>query len=250
MPDFFSGALLFTVGFLSSILNVFAGGGSSITLPVLIFMGLDPATANGTNRIGILAQCFFASATFHRENHYNFRESLTLTLFTLPGAVAGALCSISIDDVWFERILGLVMIGIVLTLVLPSPGSAGSQNAPTPRRRWLTFLSMTGIGFYGGFIQVGVGFLLMAALYHILRMPLVRVNMHKVFIVFFYTIPALAVFLLTGHVEWKTGLILAGGMSVGAWFAARLALRSHNRTVRILLVVAIVVMALKLLGVY
>jgi uncharacterized membrane protein YfcA len=107
---------------------------------------------------------------------------------------------------------------------------------------------MVAIGFYGGFMQVGVGFAFMVSLFHLLRLDLVRVNMHKVFIIFIYTIPAFLVFLITGNVEWKFGLTLAAGMAFGAWWAAKISVRKGEKIIRIVLVAAILWMALKLLN--
>jgi uncharacterized membrane protein YfcA len=242
--------LLFGVGTVSSIINVNAGGGSSITLPALIFLGLESAAANGTNRIGILVQNIFAVSSFKQQKVHEFKESLSLSLFTLPGAVLGALVSVRINDVWFQRILGMVMIGIVFSMLF---FSTKRNNEPSPsdkNRRWLIYPSMLVIGFYGGFIQTGVGFLLMASLYHLLRISLVRVNMHKVFIVLVYTLPALAVFIWTGNVHWEYGGILAAGTALGAWWGARIAVKGGERAIRYILAVAILLMAVKLLGLF
>ena len=109
---------------------------------------------------------------------------------------------------------------------------------------------MFGIGFYGGFIQVGVGFLIMAALFHLLRLDLVFVNMHKVFIVFIYTLPALGIFIWSENVDWKWGLSLAAGNSCGAWWAAQLAVKKGDRIIRWILLIALFIMALKLLNLF
>jgi uncharacterized membrane protein YfcA len=113
---------------------------------------------------------------------------------------------------------------------------------------WLIYPVMVAIGFYGGFMQVGVGFAFMVSLFHLMRLDLIRVNMHKVFIIFIYTIPAFIVFLITGNVEWKFGLTLALGMAFGAWWAAKIAVKKGEKIIRIVLVVVILWMALKLLN--
>jgi uncharacterized membrane protein YfcA len=239
--------LLFAVGTIAGFLNVMAGGGSSITLPLLIFMGLDSAIANGTNRIALFIQNIFAISSFRRQKVHQFKRSLQLSLLTLPGAVIGAVAAVNISDTWFQRILGIVMIGIILSLFV-SP--AGKKQVLEERKHWLIYPVMFGIGFYGGFIQVGVGFIFMAALYHILRLNLIHVNMHKVFIVFIYTIPALGIFIYTGNVDWVLGLSLAAGNAFGAWWSARFAVRGGERVIRVVLAAAILVMSLKLLRVF
>lgn len=239
--------LLFAVGIIAGFLNVMAGGGSSITLPLLIFMGLDSAMANGTNRIALFVQNIFAISSFRRQKVHQFRRSLQLSLLTLPGAIIGAIAAVSISDAWFQRILGIVMIGIILSLFI-SP--AGKKQALEERKHWLIYPIMLGIGFYGGFIQVGVGFIFMAVLYHILRLNLVHVNMHKVFIVFIYTIPALAIFIYTGNVNWVLGFSLAAGNAFGGWWSARFAVKGGEKFIRVVLAAAILIMSLKLLGIF
>ena len=239
--------ILFVVGSIAGFLNVMAGGGSSITLPTLIFMGLDSAMANGTNRIALFVQNIFAISSFRQQKVHQFKRSLQLSILTLPGAIIGAIVAVNISDVWFQRILGLVMIGIILSLFV-SP--AGKKQIYEERKHWLIYPVMLGIGFYGGFIQVGVGFIFMSALYHILRLNLIHVNMHKVFIVFIYTIPALAIFIYTGNVNWVLGLSLAAGNAFGGWWSARFAVKGGEKIIRIVLAVAILIMSLKLLEVF
>lgn len=239
--------LLFLVGATAGFINVMAGGGSSITLPALIFLGLDGATANGTNRIGIFIQNIFAILSFRQQQVKDVRRSLQLAVFTLPGAILGALVAVRISDLWFQRILAIIMVGIVLSLFAPTP-SVATQGSPTGRANPWIYPALVGIGFYGGFVQVGVGFLFMAALYHLLKMNLVYVNMHKVFIVFIYTLPALLIFILSGKVNWLYGFTLAAGNATGAWFSARVAVRGGDRVIRTVLAVAILLMAARLLG--
>lgn len=245
-PDF---VLLFGVGVVSAFLNVMAGGGSAIALPVLIFMGLDSALANGTNRVAILLQNIFAVTSFRSLDVHAFRQSLSFTLWALPGAVAGAVVGVTISDMWFQRILAVVMIATVVTLLIPQKSAAEDPEMSKKRERWI-YPIMIGIGFYGGFIQVSVGFLFMAALYHVMRMNLVLVNMHKVTIVMIYMVPALAVYAWTGNVDWLSGLSLGAGSAVGGWWAARVSVRGGEKVVRIVLVAAMLVMAAKLAGIF
>ncbi len=248
MPEYLELLILFGVGILAGVINVMAGGGSSLTLPALIFLGLDGATANGTNRVGILIQGVFAAIAFHKEKVSDINLSLKLAVITIPGALLGALIAVRIDDKWFEIILGIVMIGVIISMLIPQ----GKQNLTSPegQKSWLIYPIMFAIGFYGGFIQVGVGFLIMAGLYHIMKMNLVFVNMHKVVITLIYTIPALAIFMWTDNVNWLLGLGLAAGNGVGGWWAARISVRGGERVIRYVMIVAIFIIALKLFGLF
>lgn len=235
--------LLFAVGSIAGFINVNAGGGSSLTLPTLIFIGMDSAVANGTNRIALLLQNIFAVTSFRKKKFHQFKTSLTLAVFTLPGAIVGAFVATQISHQLFQKILAVVLLSIVVSMFITTSYKNRIQERTG---HWSVYPAMFVIGFYGGFIQVGVGFLLMAALYHLLRVNLVLVNMHKVFIVLIYTIPALLVFILTGNVVWKYGLILAAGNSIGGWWGAHAAVKGGEKLIRIILAITVFIMALKL----
>ena len=248
MPEYVDVLILFGVGLLAGTINVMAGGGSTLTLPTLIFLGLDAATANGTNRVAIALQNIFATLSFRQEKVSRFRQSLTFALWAMPGAVVGAIVAVRISDEWFQRILGIVMIAIVISMMIPR--RRGKETTPEGIKSWWIYPVLFGIGFYGGFIQMGVGFLFMAAFYHLLRMNLVFVNIHKVVVILLYTGPTLLVFAWTGHVDWVLGLCLAAGNALGAWWAAKLAVRKGEKLIRYVLIVAVLIMAAKILGIF
>jgi uncharacterized protein len=242
--------LLFAVGILSSFLNVMAGGGSAITLPILIFLGLNSAVANGTNRVAILLQNISAVSSYRKREVHAFRQSISYALWALPGAIAGAVVGVSVSDAIFQKILGVVMIGVVATLLFPNkPVAEEREGSDKSKSRWI-YPIMFVIGMYGGFIQVGVGFLFMAALYHGLKMNLVYVNMHKVTIVMIYMVPTLAIYALTGNVDWIMGVALGAGSAVGGWWAAHVSVKGGEKLIRWVLVVAILIMAVKLFGLF
>lgn len=247
MNDFLAILLLFVVGSITGFINVMAGGGSTLTLPILIFLGLDASMANGTNRIGLLFQNAAGVLSFKNENVSQIKLSLKLSLLTLPGAIIGAFYATKIDDALFEKILGMVMISIVITMLVPNSKHYIEEKITT-KLPWLIYPIMFALGFYGGFIQVGIGFLLMITLHRVLKMSLVYVNLHKVFIVLIYTIPALIVFIITDNVNWFYGLSLAAGTSFGAWWSAKLAVKRGEKVIKIILMIAIVIMSVKLLG--
>ncbi len=241
--------LLFGLGIVVGFINVNAGGGSSLTLPILIFLVGDVALANGTNRVAILVQNVFAVASFRKRKFHEFKLSGKLSLLTLPGAIIGAILATKISGVLFERILGVVLIGIVVSMFFSKKYTNGSRDQEK-HTNWLIYPTLFGIGFYGGFLQVGVGFLFMAALYYLLNLDLVRVNMHKVFIILIYTIPALVIFFVTGNINWKFGLTLAAGSALGGWFGAHASVKGGEKMIRIVLAIVILWMALKLFNLF
>lgn len=243
--SFQSVIILFFVGIIAGFLNVTAGGGSTLTLPTLIFLGLESSVANGTNRIAILVQNISAVYSFKREKYQDIKASFILSLFTLPGAIAGALLAVKLDDEIFQKILGIIMIGIILSMFIPQKQTNSTGNG---KLSFSTVASMFGIGFYGGFIQVGVGFLIMASLKYLMKLNLVLVNMHKVFVVLIYTIPALIIFIVTDNVNWFLGLSLAAGNALGGWWGAKMSVKKGEGFIKGVLIIAILIMALKLLN--
>ncbi|MEW6673077.1 MAG: sulfite exporter TauE/SafE family protein [Thermodesulfobacteriota bacterium] len=248
MQDFLFLILLTVVGIIAGFLNVMAGGGSAISLPLLIFLGLDSPLANGTNRLAIFIQTIASIISFKQEKFFEFKTSLKLAAFALPGAVAGAILAVKIDSVLFQRVLAIFILGILLTVIIPGSKRNKNVQAGKPAREWLIYPIMLVIGFVGGFHQVGIGFLMIGALSHVMKMDLVRINMHKASVFFIYTIPALAVFAWTSNINLKYGLALAVGNAVGGWWSAKIAVRKGERAIRIVLAVAMLIMAVKLLN--
>lgn len=248
MSDILTVLILFGVGTVAAFINVNAGGGSSLTLPALIFLGLDASVANGTNRVAIIFQNISAVYSFKKEKYYELKNSMILSLLSLPGAIAGAVFAVNISNDAFEKILGIIMIFIIVTMIIPQKRE---KNVTADFKvDWKVILSMILIGFYGGFLQVGVGFIIMALLHNLLKLDLIRVNMHKVFIVFIFTIPALLVFILTNNVNWFYGLSLSAGNAFGGWWGAKLSVKKGEKLIKTVLIVSIFIMAIKLLNIF
>ncbi len=236
--------LLAGVGVLSGFLNVMAGGGSLLALPVLIFLGLPGNVANGTNRVAIVAQNASAVTSFFKKGYADLRTMLTLALCAVPGAALGAYLGTQVSGELFNRILGGLMI---VLLILMSRKPRDAETTEQPKRLVLGHLLMVAVGFYGGFIQAGVGFFLMAVLYRVVGLDLVRVNAFKVFIVGIYTLVALAIFADKGQVLWLLGAALAVGTTAGGWIGAHFTVKRGEGLIRVVLNVVLVVMAIRLL---
>jgi len=239
--------LLFVVGVIAGILNVLAGGGSLLTLPLLIFMGLPGAMANGTNRIAIFCQNIFAIRGFRKRGMLPLQLALLCTPPALLGSWFGANLAISLDDQLFKRILALIMIGVmVFTALDPMKRFRQEDVVFGPLRKLVLVVSFFGVGIYGGFVQAGVGFLVITALL-VHGLDLVRINAVKVFVIFTYTFIALGVFIYHGQVNWALGLALAAGNSIGGVIGPRLAVARGHDWIKKVVTVTVLVFALKLL---
>jgi uncharacterized protein len=239
--------LLALIGIAAGWLNVMAGGGSLLTLPVMLFMGIPGPVANGTNRIAILAQNFTAVTAFRRHGYSDFKLGLTLALAASVGAIGGALFGVQLGGEWFDRVLALVMIGVLLLMATGQDKVKPTDGNSKPKNLVAGHLLMVGAGIWGGFIQIGVGFILMTILHRVLGLDLVRVNMYKVLIVLVYTVVALFVFAAQLELLWWTGLGLAVGNSIGGWLGAHTTVRVGDSLIRRVLYVALSLFIIKLL---
>jgi uncharacterized membrane protein YfcA len=240
--------VLTLIGVIAGFLNVMAGGGSLLTVPVMVFMGIPGPVANGTNRIAILAQNLAAMVAFFRRGYSDIMLSLSLMICAIPGAMLGAAAGVKLDGPWFNRLLAVVMLAVMLIMQV----DRGAKDTPSdhrPDRRQLVkgHVLMVGAGFWGGFIQIGVGFILMAILNRVMGLDLVRTNMHKVVIVAGYTVVALAIFASQVEILWLVGAALAIGMSVGGYLGAHFTVSRGEKLIRVMLNIVLVVFIVKLL---
>ena len=239
--------LLALTGVIAGWLNVMAGGGSLLTVPVMLFMDLPGPVANGTNRIAILAQNITAVYAFFRKGFSDFRLSLSLSLAASIGAAGGAMVGVRLEGIWFERVLALVMIAVMLVMAMGNGKSKAPETGGEPRRLVLGHMCMVGAGFWGGFIQIGVGFILMPILHKVMGLDLVRVNMYKVFVVLAYTIVALAIFASQLELMWWAGIGLAVGNSIGGWYGAHTTVARGEIWIKRVMYVALSAFIVKLL---
>lgn len=239
--------LLFAAGLLAGAINVIAGGGSFLTLPILILMGLPPTMANGTNRIGILLQNVSAVEGFRRHGLIEWAWLLWAALPAAIGAIGGTLLALRIDEASFTRILALLMVAVTLWTIwdpLRVRRTAEHRRA-APGGRALLACGFFAVGLYGGFVQAGVGFLLLAVA-TLAGYDLVRGNALKVFCVLVFTPISLAIFMWNGQVALLPGFALAAGMMIGATIGVRLTVLHGHRWVRGVVTVVVIVLAIKL----
>ncbi len=247
MTETLSYIALVLIGCIAGFLNVTAGGGSLLTLPFLIFMGLSPAMANGTNRIAILLQNISATARFH---HFEVIPKGIILVTSIPaalGAILGAQIAVEIDEMLFKRLLAVVMV-MVMGFTFFKPGLTKPEVKPqfsTYKKIVLAGIFFL-IGIYGGFIQGGIGFILISVL-SLAGYDLVRVNALKVLIVLIFIPFALTVFIINGQVDFIRGMILACGNATGAWLATKVVVKKGHKFIRWFVLAAVTGFAIKLM---
>lgn len=228
------------MGLVSGTLNVVAAGGSFLTLPFLLFLGLPASVANGTNRVGVLAQNIGGVWGFHRQGMLDWRWATRMSLPALVGAALGSWAALRVTDFAFSRILSMAMVVITLWSIWTHGSAPGSHRDTMPPHTRLAALGFFVVGFYGGFLQAGVGFFVLG-ITSAFGLDLVRGNAVKLWSVLLMTVLSLGIFAGAGAVDWPRGLALGTGNFLGSLLGVRLAmLRGHAWLQRVVTAAVIV----------
>ncbi len=238
-----TGLLLLGAGLVAGFVNTVAGGGSAITLPILTDL-IGPNAANGTNRIAILMANATAAGRFTRGGAMPWRAVAPLIPPAVLGAVAGAWVATLLSAIAMKRVFAVVLLLIAVSVIAkPSAWLQGHESRLTEPWRSAAFFA---IGFYGGFVQAGVGFLLLAGLVLGGGLDLVRGNAAKVLLILCYTPVALLLFARAAQVDLAIGLVLGVGNSSGALLASHLAITRGADWIRWVLVIVAVGAAIRM----
>jgi len=246
--------LLFLLGIGAGWINVLAGGGTILTMPLMSFMGLSGPVANGTNRIAIIAQNILSVWVFYSKNFSDFRLSSSLALCACFGAYFGAHIGVELEGIWFNRVLVLIMAVIMVLMIREEFTQSKDKKTKKeqevnikPKNLLLGHFLMIFAGVWGGFIQIGVGFILMPILYRVMNIDLVRTNMHKVFIALMFSIVSLFVFAGKVSIAWDAGIALAIGNAIGGYLGAKSAIIKGEGFIKRVVIIAMIAMMIKLL---
>lgn len=243
--------LLVLGGFAAGFINTLAGGGSMLTLPLLILMGLPANVANGTNRVAILIQNLSGVLGFRSQGFKPWKTGLWLSVPAGLGAVAGASLAVEVDPHLLKGIFGIVLIVLCFVVLFqPIRKFEGKTSNDAPVKPSIkSFVAFFLVGFWGGFAQVGVGFLFLGGLLLCSDLDLVYANAVKIFVILIFTAFSLMIFFAHHQVEWIPGIVMAGGNASGAWVASVMSVKKGAPWVRNFLVVAAFIASLKLLGI-
>lgn len=226
--------LLSATGFVAGIINTLAGGGSNLTLPALMMLGLPADVANGTNRVAVLLQGVVGVAGFDRHNSLDRPAIVPILIPTIVGGITGALAAAVLPNLYLKPILLLSILTMSAVILLRPSVIAPEPGTPTlsPKDNKAAWWALFGAGVYGGFVQAGVGFILLAALAGGLRYDLLRANALKMASVIAFTVVSVVVFVLFDQIRWIPGLILAAGTMAGAHLAVKFAVKASPNTIK------------------
>lgn len=242
--------LVVLAGLAAGLINTLAGSGSLVVLPMLMVLGLDAGEANGTNRVGVMVQTLVGIVTLARAGKVELRGNRWVLAATSVGALAGAALAVRVPPEALELVIGWVMLAMLLVLLARPQswmrqGGDASRGGFTPARALL----LVAVGAWGGFLQAGVGVLLLMAMVMALGKDVARANALKLVAVSVFTLASLPIFIAQGQVNWGVGLVIALGQGAGGWLGARMMVRwpHAGRWVRRVLIAVVSVSAFEIL---
>lgn len=239
------GILLLALGgsFVAGVINTLAGNGSAITLTFLTeVIGLPGNVANGTNRLGIFSQTVMGSWVFFREGRLDLRASRGYVLLTLVGALPGVWLALYISNEGFRQVFGVLLVLMLLVILVKPERWLTVSGRPARLKPVFLVPALLLLGFYGGFIQMGMGIFFLAVMVLGAGQDLIRANAVKGLVVALFTLMAILLFQWRGFMDWKIGLVLASGQALGGFLTARYASRYPGARVwayRLLVIVVV-----------
>ena len=232
--------IVLLAGLVAGFVNTVSAAGSLITLPAFIFVGLSAGQANATNRVAIMAQNFFTSYGFQTKGLKPEKYMWVLAAATVPGAILGAWFALNIPDALFNKILsGVMLVFLVVAIVNPLKSAVGSKELVDRNRKIIGVILYFFIGIYGGFIQAGSGFFLMAGCMLLHKFDIIKTNYYKAIIMLTYTVAAFLVFLFKGDIQWGYGVLMSIGTSAGGYIASRWSVTADEKWIKRAMVIII-----------
>lgn len=240
--------LLFVAGLLVGFVNVISGGGSLISIPIMIFLGLPAPVANASSRVGIFVQNLVAVKTFQSKGYTNIRLTYWLAISALLGSVIGSMMAVNISHKTFQLVLAIMMVlMIVLMTFNPKNIYADTIERLSNQRQFYSVILFFGLGIYGGFIQAGTAVMMMLALRWINNINLAKINHMKVFIVLGMNLLSLIIFQWNGIINWEYGIALASGTGIGGYYGALFSIEKGEIWIKRFVIMTLIAMAIKLI---
>lgn len=221
-------AIFFGLGTLVSCINSIAGGGSTFSLPIMIFLGLPPTVANGTNRVGILIGNISSVMNLRRHGYLNSKLYWQLFPPTLIGAFFGLFFLMKLDDRLFQGILSVAICLVVVMSNLKKNILGKPPENPPEHATVGGFFGFLAVSLYGCVMQVGVGFVQIFALSRYTGLDLIRVNALKNALTTTFLLVSTLGLAFTGKVNWLLGLTMAFGAWVGGYIGSKLQQKKGN----------------------
>lgn len=239
--------LLLVSGIIVGIINTLGGGGSVISMALFMAMGLPVNVANGTNRIAVVLQNLSSTLTFIRKRMLDIKSGLLLSIPAILGNILGSMVAMEVDDTTFRICLSVVL-AVILVYLIFDRQRPHLHTGHSLTIRWWHYIWFLIVGFYGGYIYIGLGFLILAVTIWTMKLDIITANVLKGCVIFLSTPFALAVFMINGQVDYGVGLLHGAGNIIGAVMASHWAIGWGVKFVKVFTLVVIVVSFIDLMG--
>lgn len=245
--------IAFGGAFAAGAINALAGNGSVITLTILTeIIGLPGNMANGTNRVGVLMNAVGAMTGFNRNRKINYLLYLRYIIPVIAGAIAGIYVATIVTNEQFMWVFKYLMIVMLIVLLVKPERWLFAVPEKSLIPAWMEWPIMFLLGFYGGFIQMGMGVFYLAVMVLVARLPMIESNAVKALTVGLFTLLAVVIFAIAGKIIWSIGLVMGVAQFLGGWFSAHYASKvpAASRIAYYVLIVAVLLSLLKLFNVF
>ncbi len=248
----FQFALILIGGFFAGAMNALAGYGSIITLSLLMdVIGLPANVANGTNRVNILSQCTASSYGYYKNGIIDLRSNKWIIATMLLGAILGVVTVLNVSNEEFKSIFQYIIIVLFFVILIKPKRWMRTYDETSEIHKSIRVIVFFILGFYGGFIQMGMGIIFLACMIFLEKSTLLKANGIKVVVIAVYTAVVLAIFQYYGLIDWRAGLLVAIGQTIGGYLTAKYASQSPNANkwaYYILVVIVITVIGYQFVG--
>lgn len=238
--------LLFLVGAVAGWIDIIAGGGGLITIPVLLSLGMSPATAIATNKVQASGGILLASCYFVKNGMVNLREMRLPILLTLIGAIIGGWLILQIDASILRLILPFLLIVIALYFLF-APDIGKQDRKQRISIIGFAIIAALPLGIYDGFFGPGTGTFISLAFVSLMGFNLAKATAHAKVLNCTSALASLVYFIIFGEIAWAVGLFMLTGQMLGAYFGARMVVNKGQKLIRPMVVIICIAMAIKLL---
>ncbi len=241
-------AILASVAFIAGFIDAVAGGGGMLTIPALLWIGLPPHIALGTNKLAASFASSTAAMTYYKKKLFTPRFWLWSFGATLFGAIMGTMIVDTLSTEWLEKALPLIILAVaVYTLWAPQP-KADSHQLPKvcPKLKKKQVAQGVTLGFYDGVAGPGTGAFWTVSSMAIYRMDILRSSGLAKAMNFTSNITSFFTFALLGHINWAIGLTMGVCLMAGAWIGAHSAIKFGAKFIRPVFVTMVITLAIKL----
>ncbi len=239
--------VILAVGMVGGFFNVFAGAGSLLTIPVLIFFGLPPHTAIATNRLGVTGSDIAGWYEFHVKKMIDYRAAVALAVPALIGAIGGAHLVLEIEQALLKKIIAVITL-LVLAMVMLNPDTGITRRKEHNKAKYIfAVIASLAVGVYGGFYGAGAGtFLFYILIFCFGETFIESAGTHEPANLAF-SLTAVVIFAINGVINYMWAIPLFIGSFSGAFLSAYYSDNFSNVWLKKLFIAVVIIAVIKLL---